>query len=159
MLHTFRTTAVLSVWCLVASACSIASVPQQDTLATAPAESLADARDAMPKASPLDLDLLAALARSADADVDHTTVATQVTADVIEDAAAPPHIVPATRATYSSDAPRFFKSGFEPVLETLPVVPHDSDLLDGTVYDTDAPVTERRPVMAPGTYRTVEFKT
>lgn len=155
MLHSFKTPTAIAACLVIAAACSSGTSSEFNAALTAdPAASNAIASNALSqKASPVDLAILAALAKPADAT--ETTVAQTLPNGKMPTEA---RIVPATSVTYSSEAPVLLDSDAEYSSESLLVVPHDSNLLEGTVYDSEAESTLRKPAMTPGTYRTVEYK-
>lgn len=151
MLHTFKTPAALTACLVFVSACS-SSANAPINLLTADAEASAAIEQSLAlRASPVDLKTLAALANSRE--LGEPTFARASTAGISAG-----KIVPAASVSYKSNAPIQFDAEADYSSEALIVVPHDSDLLQGTVYDSEATQTMRKPDLVPGTYRTVEFK-
>lgn len=151
MLHAVKTPIALTACLVIAAACSSSPAEQQASANGTKASAVFE-NAKLPKASPLNLALLASLARS---DQDSGTAVAQKMPTGLN---AEPQITPATTVTYRSAAPVKFDAGAGYPTESLVVVPHDSDLLEGTAYDSGAAVTPRKPIMDPGTYRTIEYK-
>lgn len=155
MLHAFKTPTALTACLVVAAACSSSPAPEK-TVANGTKASAVFEQAKLPKASPLNLALLASLAR--DGQDSGPAVAQKLPGDSLIGLAPEQQITPATTVTYRSAAPLKFDAGAGYPTENLVVVPHDRDVLEGAAYESGAAQARRKPLMDPGTYRTIEYK-
>ena len=157
MINALKTSAILTACLVLASACSPDGTSQFNALAvdSDPSNQIAATVEA-PKASPVNLALLDRLAT--EAGTKETNFAQSLPISDTSDATERTFAIPAATATYETQAPVLLDSEADYNSESLIVVPHDSDLLEGTVHDKGADRTLRKPVMTPGRYRTIEYK-
>lgn len=154
MLHDFKTTALFAACLVLATACSSDTTSPLNALAvdTESSDEVAASVSA-PKATPVNLALLDRLANEAG-----TTLAQSIQTKDPAGAIPTTWAVPAASVTYETNTPLSLDTDVEYNSESLIVVPHDSDLLNGTAYESGAESSIRKPVMTPGTFRTIEYK-
>ena len=155
MLHAFKTPLILLGAFSVVVGCSAFST-EPSTVTTATNVSTITEETALPKASPLDLALLAALARQGQDG--ETAIAQKLPNSGVRGAEPNTQIAPATTATYQTETSATYDAGDAYSSEALIVVPHDSEMPNGAIHETGEAPARRIPVMNPGTYRTVEYK-
>lgn len=153
MFHILKITAAVTACLFAVTACSSDATTQLDAASAEVDASSQVADSAELKASPVDLDLVALLATQTENT--GTTVAQSLPAG---SAATNWKIIPAKSVTYQRSAPIELDTDAEYGDNLLPLIAEDSDLLEGTVYESEAARTKRKPMMAPGTYRTIEYK-